>query len=103
MKSEMCAAWLPEFVNSVGGQGVHPIRGELGVVEKVRLKAKAALVCETQGCKLHPETGEMGNRKRRKRSDTGAYKVLRETESGRTCGLERNRQRTGDSAKEQVT
>ena len=60
------AAWLPEFVNSVGGQGVHPIKGELGVMERVRSQAKAALVCKTQGYQLHPETGEMETRKRRK-------------------------------------
>ena len=65
------AAWLPEFVNSVGGQGVHTIKGELGVVEKVRMKAKAALVSETQGCQLHPETGETETRKRRKSQDMG--------------------------------
>ena len=62
------AAWLPEFVDSVGGQGVHPIKGALGIVEKVRSQTQAALVCKTQGCQLHPATGDMGTRKRRRRS-----------------------------------
>ena len=65
-------------------------------MKKVRSQAKAALVCETQGCQLHPETGETENRKRRKSQDTGTYKVPRGTESGRTRGLEHNRQRAGD-------
>ena len=49
-------------------------------VEKVRSQAKAALMCETQGCQLHPETGETENRKRRK-----------EVRHGRVQGGERDR------------
>ena len=60
------AAWLPEFVDSVGGQGVHPIKGALGIVEKVRSQTQAALICKTQGRQLHPETGELETRKRRR-------------------------------------
>ena len=111
MKSEMCTtspwaqgpicnviartAWLPVFVDSVGGQGVHPIKGEQGVVEKVRMQAKAALISETQGSQLHPETGEAENRKRRKRSDAGVYQQLRVTELSRVRGVECNGQQTG--------
>ena len=41
------AAWLPEFVDNVGGQGVHPIKGALGIVKKMRSQTQAALVCKT--------------------------------------------------------
>ena len=86
----------PEFVDSVGGQGVHPIKGALGIVEKVRSQTQAALICKTQGRQLHPETGDVGTRKRRRSKDTSAYKAVRNDESGRTQGVELGRQRAGD-------
>ena len=82
------AAWLPEYVNSVGGQGVHPIKGELGVIERVRLQAKAAQVCNTQGCQLHPKTGEIETRKRRKSRDMSTHKATRRVEPDMTWNME---------------
>ena len=89
-------AWLPEFVDSVGGQGVHPIKGAIGIMEQVRSQTQAALVCETQGRQLHPETGEMETRKRRKSHDVNVYKAVRSTEAGRIQRVEHGRQRAGD-------
>ena len=65
------AAWLPTWVVSTGGQGVHPIKGENGIVEQVRLQARAAQVYETQGSQLHPETDETAKRTRRNNRSVG--------------------------------
>ena len=75
------AAWLPEFVSGVGGQGVHPIKGGLGVMERVHSQAKAAQVCNTQGCQLHPKTSDVETRKRRKSQDMNTHKATRRVES----------------------
>ena len=91
------AAWLPEFVSSVGGQGVHPIKGELGVMERARSQAKAALVCNTQGCQLHPKTGEIETRKRRKNRDMGTHKATRRAEPGMTQRTEQGERGVGDT------
>ena len=84
-------------MSSVGGQGVHPIKGELGVMERVRSQAKAALVCNTQGCQLHPKTGEIETRKRRKSRDMGTHKAMRRAESGMTQRTERGERGVGDT------
>ena len=78
------AAWLPEYVSSVGGQGVHPIKGEMGVMERVQLQAKAAQVCNTQGSQLHPKTGETETRKRRTGRDMNTHKAMKRVESDTT-------------------
>ena len=88
-------AWLPEFVSSIGGQGVHPIKGELGVMERVRTQAKAALVCDTQGCQLHPKTGEIETRKRRRSRDVSTHKATRRVESGMTQRMEQGEKGEG--------
>ena len=77
-------AWLPTWVVSNGGQGVHPIKGGDAVVEQVRSQANAARVCETQGCWLHPETDEMAQRTQRKKRSTSITKIMKGVgESGR--------------------
>ena len=82
------AAWLPAWVDSVGGQGVHPIRGGAGVVEQVRLQAQAAKVCETQGCRLHPKVDETELRGKRKKKEPSMNK--------RTRGIDENRTPSGE-------
>ena len=67
---------------------MHPIKGELGVMERVHIQAKAAQVCNTQGCQLHPKTGEIETRKRRKSQDMNTHKATRRVESDMTRRME---------------
>ena len=62
---------------SNGGQGVHPIKGGDAVVEQVRSQAYAARVCETQGCRLHPETDETAQRMQRKKRSTHTINIMK--------------------------
>ena len=66
-------------------------------MERVRSQAKAALVCNTQGCQLHPKTGEIDTRKRRKNRDMGAHKATRRAESGMTQRTEQGERGVGDT------
>jgi len=78
------AAWLPTWVVSTGGQGVHPIKGGNEIVEQVRLQARAAQVCETQGSRLHPKTDETELRGKRKKKEPSMTKRTRDVEENRT-------------------
>ncbi len=57
-------------------------------MERVRSQAKAALACNTQGCQLHPKTGEIETRKRRRSRDVSTHKATRRVESGVTWRIE---------------
>ena len=62
----------------------------------MRSHTQAALICKTQGRQLHPETGEVETRKRRKSHDASVHKAVRSTESGRTQRVEHGRQGAGN-------
>ena len=48
------AAWLPEYVDSVGGQGVHPIKGVLGIVGKSAFTNTGRTSMQNTGASVTP-------------------------------------------------